>query len=174
LARRVFFVVVPDLFLRVAPALIGPDRCHGTGRVRWKSWLLHSHTALCCLQVVHHSVGLHHSMVALGSVRYCLGGRLAFSLASRGSSRCGCVLLPGRRITGAHIRLFLRSPCWCTGSDDVLGKSEGQLRSKASLKRKSSNLVIVYNVFDTDSHAWALRRGGKLRPKRLRVQKGNF
>jgi carboxymethylenebutenolidase len=143
-----FLVVVPDLFWRVVPGIeLDPTDALDRARAMEINGSFDSQSGISdCRQTVEHVRRLADCNGRVGAVGYCLGGRLAFLLATQGGIDASVCFYPVAvqpqlktlRVSDVPLLVHL-------ASDDALCKSEAQLEIKAFVEPKKSGRVIIYH-----------------------------
>jgi carboxymethylenebutenolidase len=143
-----FLVVVPDLFWRVVPGIeLDPTDAQDRARAMEINGSFDSRSGISdCRQAVDHVHRLASCNGRVGAVGYCLGGRLAFLLATQGGIDASVCFYPVAvqpelktlRVSKVPLLVHL-------GSDDALCQSEPQLEIKAFVEAEKANRVIIYN-----------------------------
>ena len=148
LAAAGFLVVVPDLFWRVVPGIeLDPTDAQDRARAMEINGSFDSRSGISdCRQAVDHVRRLASCNGRVAAVGYCLGGRLAFLLATQGGIDASVCFYPVAvqpelktlRVSKVPLLVHL-------GSDDALCQSEAQLEIKAFVEAEKANRVIIYN-----------------------------
>jgi carboxymethylenebutenolidase len=147
-AEAGFLVAVPDLFWRTAPGIeLDPADAEQRGRAMELNGSFDSQSGLSdCRQTINHVRGLASCNGRVGTVGYCLGGRLAFLLAMQGAIDASVCFYPVavqpelKKLSVSKIPLLVH-----LASDDVLCKSEAQSEITAFVQAEASNRVIIYD-----------------------------
>ena len=143
-----FLVVVPDLFWRVVPGIeLDPTDALDRARAMEINGSFDSQNGISdCRQTVEHVRRLADCNGRVGAVGYCLGGRLAFLLATQGGIDASVCFYPVavqpqlKTLHVSEVPLLVH-----LGGDDALCKSEAQLEIKAFVEPKKANRVIIYS-----------------------------
>ncbi len=147
-AEAGFLVVAPDLFWRAAPGIeLDPADARQRGRAMEINGSFDSQIGICDLrQAVDHVRRGSSCNGRVGAVGYCLGGRLAFVLATQGDIDASVCFYPVAVQSELKTLRVSKVPLLVhLGSDDALCQSEAQLEIKAFVEAEKANRVIVYN-----------------------------
>lgn len=147
LAEAGFLVVVPDLFWRTAPGIeLDPADSEQRARAMELNGSFDSRSGLSdCRQTINLVRGLASCNGRVGTVGYCLGGRLAFLLAMQGAIDASVCFYPVavqpelKALSVSKVPVLVH-----LASDDALCKSEAQSEITTFVQAEASNGVIIH------------------------------
>jgi carboxymethylenebutenolidase len=142
-----FLVGAPDLFWRIAPGVqLDPADPQQRARAMELNGAFNMETGISDCRKTIDQLRRHASCNGhVGTIGYCLGGRLAFLLATHGDVDAGGCFYPVaiqaelKNLTVSDVPLLVH-----LGSDDALCKADSQSEIGKFVESQKANRVVIY------------------------------